>query len=228
MKPYVGTVLIAAMFAAVLAWSQAGAAHAQIPSRLYGSVTLNGVPAPIGTPVTIGTAGKICARTTVARLDVVGTSYPYVMDVPEGGSPQECKPGAVMTFMVGNAVAAQTYTMGEFPMFQRIDLTAPGNPNVPGMAPANPNVPGMTSTIMLTRGCTNVVSTFPNGTPAATVAAAISPPTALTMIMKFDPTVMSYLSFGPAAAALRQLTTVNRGDILRICTGAAATLTPPA
>jgi hypothetical protein len=217
MKTLVGIAAAIALVATGFEAGRAAPAHAQIPSRLYGSVTLNGAPAPIGTPVTVGTAGKVCARTTVARLDVVETSYPYVMDVPEGGSPQECKPGAVMTFMVGNAVAAQTYTMGEFPMFQRIDLTAPGNPNVPGMA----------TTIPLTRGCTNVVSTFPNGTPAATVAAAISPSAALSMIMKFDATVMSYLSFGPAAVGLKQLTTVNRGDILRVCVGATGTLTPP-
>lgn len=217
MKALVGFAAAIALLALGFGAGRAAPAHAQIPSRLYGSVTLNGAPAPIGTPVTIMTAGKVCARATVARLDVVGTSYPYVMDVPEGGSPQECKPGAVMTFVIGNAPAAQTFTMGEFPMFQRIDLSAPGSPNVPGsVAP-----------ITLTRGCSNVVSTFPNGTPAATVAAAISPPTVMSMIMKFDATVMSYLSFGPAAAGLKQLTTVNRGDILRVCVGATGTLTPP-
>ncbi len=200
----------------------AAPAHAQIPNRLYGTVTLNGAPAPVGTPIVALTNGKTCASTTVQRLDVGGTSsaplYPYVLDVPAQGADPICKPGAVVTFTVGGVTAGQTFTLDDLATFNRIDLTAPGTPNVPSQ----------NQTVNLAAGCTDVTSTFPNGTTPATIAAAVSPASALAAIWRYDAASGHHQGYSPATDWASDLTSVAQGDKLRICTSAAATLTQPA
>ena len=207
--------------AGILAVLQAGEVHAQLGNRVYGSVTLNGAPAPIGTTIVALTGGnQVCATTTVTQLqaNVSARTYPYVMDVPSGASAPECRPGAIITFTVGGVTAAQSFTIDDIGSFRLLDLTAPGTPNVPAT----------TRAITLNAGCTDVTSTFPDNTPAATVAAAVTPSTALSAFWRFDAALNAFRGYGPASNVASDLTTVNRGDALRFCTGAAATLTLPA
>ena len=207
--------------AAILATMQVAEVHAQLGNRVYGSVTLNGAPAPIGTTIVALTEGsKVCATTTVTQLQANpgARSYPYVMDVPSGSSAPECRPGAIITFTVGGQTAAQFFTIDEIGSFRLIDLTAPGTPNVPAT----------TRTVTLAVGCTDVTSSFPDNTPAATVAAAVAPSTALSAFWRFDAALNAFRGYGPVSNAASDLTTVNLGDALRFCTTAAATLTLPA
>ncbi len=206
--------------AAMFALAAGGSVHAQLGNRIYGSATLNGASAPVGTTIVAVTEGsKVCATTTTTQLQANATarSYPYVMDIPSGPAAPECKPGAVITFAVGGLTAAQSFTIDEIGSFRLIDLTAPGTPNVPST----------TRTVTLTAGCTEVTSTFPDNTPAATVAAAVAPATALSAFWRADGTQGAFRGHGPLSAAASDLATVNRGDALRFCTTTAATLTQP-
>jgi hypothetical protein len=84
--------------------------HAAPPNRVYGTVTLHGAPAPVGTVIEALTGGKVCGTTTVTATAVSGSSYPYVLNLPDPAAPLECKPGAVITFTVAGLPAGQTIT----------------------------------------------------------------------------------------------------------------------
>jgi hypothetical protein len=87
-----------------------------------------------------------------------------------------------------------------------------------------------TAMVTLERGCTEVVLTFPTGTPTFTVFAGISPPEALKGIWRRDPVTGQDAGFSPRAPLqLSDLTTVARLDRVRICMERAGQLTqyPP-
>lgn len=191
--------------------------HAAPPNRVYGTVTLHGAPAPVGTVIVALTGGKVCGTTTVTATVVSGSSYPYVLNLPDPAAPLECKPGAVITFTVAGLPAGQRITLDDLGTFFRVDLVAPGMPDVPGAR-----------TVALPTGCTDVVSTFPDGTPAAAVAAAVVPAEALHAIWRYDPATGRYAGFSPAAPLASDLTTVNRAEFLRVCTAGPAALRLPA
>jgi hypothetical protein len=193
-------------------------AHAAVPNRLYGTVTLNGQPAPVGTTIVGLTGGKQCASATVSATAISGTSYPYIMNIPDGSADFDCKPGAVIVFTVGGVTAGQTVTLDDVGTFFRVDLTAPGTPNVPTT----------TRTVNLPAGCSEVTSSFANATTPQTIAQAIAPADALVSIWRFDATAGAHRGYSPATAFASDLTAVNRNDALRICTTAPATLTQPA
>jgi hypothetical protein len=203
----------------VLALGVVRTVQAAPPNRVYGTVTLNGAPAPVGTVIVALTGGKVCGTTTVTTTAVSGTTYPYVLNLPDPNAPLECKAGAVITFTVAGLPAGQTITLDDLGTFFRVDLVAPGTPNLPGAA---------TRTVTLAPGCTDVVSAFPDGTSPQAVAAAVTPADALQAIWRYDAATGRYAGFSPAAPFASDLTSVNRTDTIRICTGAPATLTLPA
>ena len=209
-----------------------GTARAQVPNRLYGSVTLNGSPAPTGTTITAYTGDKVCGTTTVSGTVINATTppyvYPYQFDVPNGAFDQACKPGAVLTFKVGTATAGQTYTLGDSGNFTRLDLTAPGVPNVPTPVPTATATPAPTRAISLAFGCTDYTSTFPDGTTPDAIVAAVSPSANFSGLWRYDGDQTGYRGFAPGAADANDLTTVKRGEVLRICVTDTATLTAPA
>lgn len=195
---------------------------AQVPNRVYGTVTLDGTAAPVGTPVqaqVAGAAGKICGAGSVSSLAVSGTSYPYQLDLPSGDAPQECKPGAIVIFLVGGKTAGQTFTLSDIGSFQRLDLIAPGTPNIPAGAIAR--------TVSLVAGCTDMTSGFPDGATPQTIAAAATP-AVVTAIWRFDATANVYQGWSPDVTFASNLTSVRRGDALKVCASAAATLNQPA
>jgi hypothetical protein len=195
---------------------------AQVPNRLYGTVTLDGAPAPVGTPVqaqVAGAPGKICGSGAVAALQVSGTTYPYRLDIPDSNAPEECKPGAVVIFLVGGKTAAETFTLTDLGLFQRLDLTAPGTPNIPAGAIAR--------TISLVAGCVDMTSGFPDGTTPQAIAAAATP-AAVTAMWRYDAATNSYQGWSPDVGFASNLTSVRRGDQLKVCASGPATLTQPA
>jgi hypothetical protein len=192
--------------------------NAQVPNRVYGTVTLDGAVAPVGTPIVALASGKTCASATVTALQVNGTNYPYRLDVPDGSAAEECIPGAVLTFTVGGKTAGQTFTLSDIGSFQRLDLSAPGVPNVPVST---------AKTVTLAAGCTQITSAFPDGTGIDTIVAAITPASAVGAIWRFDPAKGAYQGFSPAVGWANDLGSVKRGDVLRICATATATLAQP-
>ena len=211
--------LIAAVCAAGLAPSPTRAA---IPNRVYGSVTLNGSPAPLGTQIEALTEGKRCGSAAVTPPDRNGNAY--ILDVPDWNAAPECKPGAIITFTVGAVTAAQSFTLDDLGSFHRINLTAPGTPNVPAGATSAPTP----RTVALPTGCTDLISGFPEGTAPAVVAAAVAPPQALSGIWRWDAARSLYFGYSPNIVAASDLTAINRGDTLRLCTTEPASITVPA
>lgn len=110
---------LAALTALLIALSVAAQ---QPPNRFYGSVTLNGVTPPAGTPVTALIAGRQCG------VGEVRDDGRYVVDVQDEASQAGCgTEGAIVTFQVGGVAAGQSgvYRRGAF---TELHLTAPAQP----------------------------------------------------------------------------------------------------
>lgn len=86
---------------------------------------------------------------------------------------------------------------------------------------------GQTEQIQLFTGCNNVAVTWPTGTATSVVAAAISPPSALIAIWRFDNASQRFVGYSPIPNAPNDLNTVNRFDPVFICVNSNATLTRP-
>lgn len=87
-------------------------------------------------------------------------------------------------------------------------------------------VPG--ATVQLVSGCTNVVSTWPDGTAPATIVAAVNPPSAVTSVWRNQAGGLSFLAYAPTTpAATNNLLMVGRFEAIFICTTTGATLTRP-
>jgi PKD repeat protein len=88
---------------------------------------------------------------------------------------------------------------------------------------------GAISTVSLPSGCTNVAATWPDGTPVATLVAAVSPSSAVVSVWRSEAGTQSFAAYSPSAPqTTSNLTTVNRFEAVYICTTAPATLTRPA
>jgi len=79
----------------------------------------------------------------------------------------------------------------------------------------------------LSPGCNMTTLTFADGTDAATVAAAVSPPDALDTIWRLDNATRSFQAFMPQAPQASDLTSVNLLDAVFICVGANADISMP-
>jgi len=110
---------------------------------------------------------------------------------------------------------------------------ADNTPTVPAGTPAatpQPTAPaaGATEAVPLVVGCNPVVATWPNGTPATTVAAAVSPPSALGSIWKFTAAGGIWAGFSPTAPLeVNDLQSVQRLDAVFVCMNEAGTLNRP-
>lgn len=82
--------------------------------------------------------------------------------------------------------------------------------------------------VELIAGCTNLVLTWPDGTPISTVVAALNNSGLLNAIWWLDAAARQFRGFSPAPGAPNDLTTVNRLQTVFICLTAPGTLTRPA
>lgn len=82
--------------------------------------------------------------------------------------------------------------------------------------------------VALVVGCNNISLTWPNGTAATEVAAAVAPAAALVAIWRFDAVARRFLGFSPQFPQVSDLRTLNRLDAVFLCVRADATLTRPA
>ena len=91
-----------------------------------------------------------------------------------------------------------------------------------------PPTPGGTETVELFAACNNVSLTWPNGTPTGAVARAITPPSALVAIWRYDNATQRFQAFSPQFPQASDLLTVNRLDAVFICMSGPGTLSRPA
>ena len=82
-------------------------------------------------------------------------------------------------------------------------------------------------TVELSAGCNMTTLTFADGTEAATVAAAVSPPDALETIWRLDNASGSFQAFTPQAPQASDLLSVNLLDAVFICLDANADISMP-
>lgn len=93
---------------------------------------------------------------------------------------------------------------------------------------ADTGVQTQAETVALTGGCANVALTWTDGTPLATVAAAISPQPALIAIWRFDAAAGHFRGWSPLPDAPNDLTSVNRLDAVFLCLREPGALSRPA
>ena len=86
----------------------------------------------------------------------------------------------------------------------------------------------VSESVPLVAGCNQVTLTFPNGTPAATVAATVTPASSLLGIWRLNPGTGRFEGFSPQAAVASDLTVVNLLDAVSICMSTPGTLMRPA
>jgi hypothetical protein len=87
--------------------------------------------------------------------------------------------------------------------------------------------PAASARVDLNAGCTNVVLTWPDGTPIETVLAALSTGGSLNAIWWLDAAARQFRGFSPRPGAPNDLVTVSRLQPVFICLTAPGTLSRP-
>jgi hypothetical protein len=147
------------------------------PNRFYGNVTLDGKPAPDGTPVVAMVGANVCGRTTA--LSVVSTST-YVVDVDSNYTRPGCGvEGAQIVFMIGNARATQTGTFATG-IFTKLDLAAQAATPTATPTPVRTATPAPTTAPTVVR--TPAAAPTAARTPTAAPTAARTPTAAPTAV----------------------------------------------
>jgi len=87
---------------------------------------------------------------------------------------------------------------------------------------------GRTELVPLAAACNNVTLTWPNGTPASEVTAAVAPPDVLDAIWRYDVAARTFRAYSPRSSAVSDLATVDRLDAVFICMRTPGSLSRPA
>jgi PKD repeat protein len=160
-----------------------------------------------------GQTGQPITMTGTATGGLLGATLQYIWDFGDGttGTGQT-------TSHVYNA--AGTYT---------VTLTVTTSAGQQGSATTTATIGGGTTAVPLPTGCSNLVLTWPDGTPTSTVAAAVSPSGILLSIWRYSAVEGRFLGYTPTAPAFaNDLQTVNRLDAVFICVSAPGALNRPA
>lgn len=121
LKTFAGAAVAAALLAgsALAADTAFAQSPPEPPSRFAGSVTIDGQPAPAGTPIEARVGSTSCGVTTVF---LQGGQARYVIDVASAATQAGCgTPGAQVTFVVGGQAAPQTGSWRNYELAQ-LDL----------------------------------------------------------------------------------------------------------
>jgi hypothetical protein len=174
MRWLMGTVtgIVAVLLCAAVAQAQTP------PTRTFGSVTIDGQPAPAGTKVEALILDKVCGENVVRRLnDEIPVGF--VVDVASAAQSPGCgSDGDRIAFRVGGVTVDQT---AEFQTgnFVRIDLAAAGQASTPTPGPTPPPFGGASPTPAGTAATTPPAqATAAPGSPTATATSATPTPEA--------------------------------------------------
>jgi hypothetical protein len=102
--------------------------------------------------------------------------------------------------------------------------------STPGPATATPTVtptPAMASVTLVGGACNPVASTYPDNTPIATIAGAVSPSGILISIWWFNPGASAWLGYSPQFPQVSNLNDVDRLEAIFICVTSAGTWSRP-
>jgi PKD repeat protein len=174
----------------------------------------SGLTVNAGGPYT-GTVGQPVTFMGSVTGALLGTTVQYSWTFGDGGTGTGQMPMHTYT-------APGTYT---------VTLTVMTTANQQGSASTMATITAAQSQgerVPLTTGCTNLTLTWPDGTPAGTAAAAVSPTGALQAVWRYSATQGRFLGYTPTAPAFaNDLQTVNRLDAVFICVSSPATLNRP-
>jgi methionine-rich copper-binding protein CopC len=194
------------------------------PSTVTMTFTENLVPSP-GSFIYVSTAGNDASAgaSAISASDTKTMTLPLKPGLGNGTygvfwKSTSADDGGVtfgrMTFFVGTPAASDVAV-----------VPAAASVAVPDEATDMAVSPGGMASVKLAAGCNMVALTFDDNTPAATVAAAVTP-TGTVTISRYDPTAGRYLSYSTAGGT-NDLKTVNHLDAVWLCTSGAATLMQP-
>jgi len=127
------------------AGAAAASAQPQIPATVYGSVTIDGQPAPTGTEVRAFIGSTDCTQAAPGERLAFreGQATAYVVTVLHESQRPGCgRTGAVITFTVDGRPALQSVAWEPGPI--RLDLSL-GSPTVIPLPTATPTLPGSAS-----------------------------------------------------------------------------------
>ena len=214
---WLGMVLLALIVPVALA----GRAQAQSlpPSRFFGSVTIDGKPAPWGTVVVAEINGTTCSRPKEFPLSA---DVDYGVDVDGASVIPGCgMDDAIVFFRVGERYADQVGSWAGA-MFIRLDLTIRGAGARPAVLQLGDEV------IALAPGCNNVTLPVAAATPLSAIAAAVTPAQAVVSIARYRSDEGRFVSYSPAASATANAYTAvaEPFEPVYICTQAARPPSP--
>jgi hypothetical protein len=138
-------ILLPLAAALLAAGTAAAAAQPQIPATVYGSVTIDGQPAPTGTEVRAFIGSTDCTQAAPGERLAFreGQATAYVVTVLHESQRPGCgRTGAVITFTVDGRPALQSVAWEPGPI--RLDLSL-GSPTVIPLPTATPTLPGAAS-----------------------------------------------------------------------------------
>ena len=138
-------ILLPLAAALLAAGTAAAAAQPQIPATVYGSVTIDGQPAPTGTEVRAFIGSTDCTQAAPGERLAFreGQATAYVVTVLHESQRPGCgRTGAVITFTVDGRPALQSVAWEPGPI--RLDLSL-GSPTVIPLPTATPTLPGSAS-----------------------------------------------------------------------------------
>lgn len=179
----------------------------------------------LGTQSTTDAGGE--ASTNVILGNLAGN---YVVSAWTGPTGNIGPASGVFTASGGPAApcATSTPTPTETPTETPTVTGTPPTATPTGTPPTATPTTGGTEAVGLATGCNPVAVTWPDGTAVTTVAAAVSPTSAVVSIWKFNTATGSWLGFSPLAPPeVNDLQTVNRLDAIFICVSTSGTLTRP-
>jgi beta-lactamase superfamily II metal-dependent hydrolase len=117
------------------------------------------------------------------------------------------RPGALHRRFLFSVVIAAAVGWALFPSGSRLSAQQVATITLP--------LPGATKALF--KGCNSVALTFPDGTPAQSVANAVGPSSAVESIWRYDAAQTRFEAFSPAAPQASDLLTVNFLDAVWIC-----------
>jgi hypothetical protein len=189
------------------------------PTRVFGSVTVDGQTPPVGTTVEAFIGDRRCGTGDVRELgDPIGTGF--LVDVDADAFNPGCgNDGETITFVVGGVPAAETATF-QTGNFVRQDLTASGQPATPTPAPSpspSPATPSPSPTATPTptpapsptATASPTATTSPDASPTGTATATPTDTATPTVTATVTPTATAGPTESPAASPTPVATTVR-------------------
>jgi YVTN family beta-propeller protein len=140
-----------------------------------------------------------------------GSTDAVVETVPVGSSPQ-----GLAVDPANNRVFVANLNDNTISVIEDMPVVAPAPTPTPTVGPAPPPPSGgMEQIPLFGRTCTPVASTYPNATPIATIAGAVTPGNVLESLWEFGGT--NWQGYSPQFPAASNLTQLDRLDVVFIC-----------